>query len=77
MSLDGDYSLTSERVSITANITSRCIEMELINDTIVETDEVFLVQVEQIISSDDLVFTLSTEFTEVTIIDNDGLFLVL
>lgn len=64
-------------MTLSANITNRCIEIHLIDDTIVETDESFLVQVEQIISSDDVVSKLSTEFTEVTIINNDGLFLVL
>ena len=39
---------------------------------IVEENEFFYVQVEQIVSSDDLRFPLNPEFTAVTIIDNDG-----
>ena len=42
------------------------------NDTIVEEDEFFYVQVEQVVSSDDLRFSLNPEFTLITIIDNNG-----
>ena len=64
--------MTNIRVQLSANTTFDCKEIVLINDTIVETEEVFQVQVEQVVSSDDLVFGLNPEFTEVYIVDNDG-----
>ena len=47
--------------------------MQLIEDTIVEIDEIFLVQLEQIVSSDDLIFKPNPEYLEVTIVNNDGM----
>ena len=69
---DGDYVRTQTRVSLNATNTSACVKIKLIDDNIVEMTEVFLVQVEQVISSDDLVFGLDPEYTEIKIIDNDG-----
>ena len=70
---DGDYKRTSIRVTLNANDTSGCVSIILRNDTIVERTEKFLVQVEQTVSSDDPVFRLGVEFTEIIIIDDDGL----
>lgn len=64
---------TNLRVMLSAVTTSQCVNITLVDDTIVETNETFLVQVEQVISSDDLTFGLDPEFTEVTILDNDGI----
>ena len=50
----------------------KCTNIELVDDTIVEIDEVFYVQVEQVRSSEDLVFPLNPEFMSITIIDDDG-----
>ena len=58
--------------TLTSNRTVACVTIELLEDDIVEVDEVFLVQVEQVRSSDDLLIGLSPEFTEITVIDNDG-----
>ena len=69
---DGDYSRTSTRISLNEIVTSRCVTVLLIDDDIVEIDESFLAQVEQIVSSDDLRFPLKPEYTPITIIDNDG-----
>ena len=69
---DGDYRRSSERVSLSQGTRSGCTTIDLIEDTIVEEDEIFLVQVEQIVSSDDLRFPLDPEFMEITIFDNDG-----
>ena len=71
-SLDGDYLLTAHRVMLSANKTSACVDIILVDDDIVEANETFLAQVEQVISSDDLVFGLNPEFTNITIVDNDG-----
>ena len=71
--LDGDYKRTSTTVTLNANDTSGCVPITLLNDTIVETTEMFLVQVEQTVSSDVPVFELGIEFTEIRIIDDDGL----
>jgi len=68
----GDYVRTNLRVMLNANATSQCVSITLVDDTIVEAAERFLVQVEQILSSDDLTFGLDPEFTEITIVDNDG-----
>lgn len=70
---DGDYKRTSVRVTLNANDTSGCVSIILLNDTIVERTEMFLVQVEQTVSSDDPVFKLGVEFTTIWIIDDDGL----
>ena len=70
---DGDYKRTSIRVTLNANNTIGCIPIILLNDTIEERTEMFLVQVEQAVSSDDPVFKLGIEFTEIRIINNDGL----
>ena len=64
--------MTSERVSLSAETTTQCVEIQLIEDSIVEMDEFFLVQLEQILSSQDLVFKPDPEYIEVTIGDNDG-----
>ena len=72
ISSDGDYALTEVRVMLSANLTSECVDIHLVNDEIVEANETFLAHVEQIVSSDDLVFGLSPEFTNITIVDNDG-----
>ena len=69
---DGDYVRTQTRVSLNATNTSACVTIKLIDDDIVEMTEVFLVQVQQVISSDDLVFGFDPEYTEIKIIDNDG-----
>jgi hypothetical protein len=68
---DGDYSRTATRVSLNAIDTSSCVTIRLIDDSIVEIDERFLAQVEQIVSSDDLRFPLNPEYTTITIIDDD------
>ena len=70
---DGDYKRTSIRVIFNANVTSHCVPIILLNDTIEERTEMFLVQVEQAVSSDDPVFQLGVEFTEISIINNNGL----
>ena len=64
--------MTSRRVSLSAETTTQCVEIQLIEDAIVEMDEFFLVQLEQILSSEDLVFKPDPEYIEVTIADNDG-----
>ena len=64
--------MTNSRVQLSANTTFQCVEILLIDDTIVEIEEVFQIQVEQVVSSDDLVFGLNPEFAEVFIMDNDG-----
>ena len=69
---DGDYVLTNIRVMLSANTTSVCVDIHLVDDTIADANETFLVQVEQIVSSDDLVFGLNPEFTHITIVDTDG-----
>ena len=74
---DGDYTMTSRRVSLSAETTTQCVEIQLIEDTIVEMDELFLVQLEQILSSEDLVFKPDPEYIEVTITDNDGMLIYL
>ena len=63
---------TTERFALSAEYTEHCIQIQLIEDTIVEIDEIFLVQLEQIISSNDLVFKPNPEYLEVTIENNDG-----
>lgn len=73
--MDGDYVRTIFRVMLSAITTSQCVNITTVDDTIVEAEEKFLVQVEQIISSDDLTFGLDPEFTEVTILDNDGIYI--
>ena len=70
---DADYPVTAERVPLSAEITYQCVQIQLIEDTIVEIDESFLVQVEQIISSNDPIFGPNPEYTEITITDNDGI----
>ena len=57
---------------LSANVTSECVDIHLVDDEIVEANETFLAHVEQVISSDDLVFGLSPEFTNITIVDDDG-----
>ena len=69
---DGDYSRTATRISLNHITTGQCVTIQLIEDDIVEIDETFLAQVEQIVSSDDLRFPLNPEYTLITIIDNDG-----
>ena len=71
--MDGDYSQTTERLQLTAQDTSHCTDITLVEDTVVEGNEFFLVQVEQIISSDDPVFGPNPEYTEIVIVDNDGM----
>ena len=66
--------MTGKRVSLSASLTSQCVTIDIIEDTIVEIDESFLAQVEQIVSSDDLRFPLNPEYTTITIIDDDGEF---
>lgn len=63
---------TNLRVMLSAMTTSQCVNIILLDDDIVEAEERFLVQVEQVISSDDLTFGLDPQFTEITILDNDG-----
>ena len=58
--------------SLTSNRTSACVNIQLLEDEIVEVDEVFLIQVEQARSSDDLLIGLDPEYAEIKIIDNDG-----
>ena len=53
------------------------MKIQLLEDTIVEAAERFSVQVEQVISSSDLVFGLEPEFAVVTILDNDGMLFVI
>ena len=65
---DGDYRRTQERVSLSAAVTSACITIDLVADSFVEIDEMFLVQVAQVRSSDDLLVGLDPEYTIVTII---------
>ena len=69
--------MTSKRVSLSATTTTQCVEIQLIEDTIVEMDEFFLVQLEQILSSEDLIFKPDPEYIEVTIVDNDGILVLL
>ena len=64
---------TAERFPISADDIEECITILLIEDTIVETNEIFLVQLEQIVSSDDLIFKPNPEYVEVTIRNNDGM----
>ena len=68
-----DYDSDSFRIALSASITSQCVNVQLLEDTIVETDERFSVQVEQVLSSSDLKFGLDPEFAVVTILDNDGM----
>lgn len=63
---------TAERFALHADYTEHCINITLIEDTIVEIDEIFLVQLEQIVSFDDLIFKPNPEYLEVTIENNDG-----
>lgn len=49
-----------------------CTGIQLIEDTIVERNETFLVQLEQMNASVDLTFQPEPEYIEVTILDNDG-----
>ena len=70
---DGDYKRISIRITLNANDTIGCVPIILRNDTIEERTEMFLVQVEQTVSSDDPVFKLGVEFTTIWIIDDDGL----
>ena len=71
-STSGDYKRTSTRIALSEATRSDCTTIELIDDTIVEEDEIFLVQVEQVVSSNDLRFPLDPEFVGITIIDDDG-----
>jgi hypothetical protein len=73
---NGDYSRITERVPISADVPVRCAVIHLIEDTIVENNEFFLVQVEQIISSNDPVFGPNPEYSEIIITDNDGEFVM-
>ena len=69
---DGDYITTQERVHLSASTTGACVMIHLCDDEIVEINEVFLVQVAQVRSSDDLLLGFDPEYTDITIIDNDG-----
>ena len=68
----GDYIRISTRIALSDATQSDCTTIELIDDTIVEEDEIFLVQVEQVVSSDDLRFPLDPKFVGITIIDDDS-----
>ena len=71
-SRNGDYTKTAKSFMFSNNNTRQCFSIQLIEDAIVERNETFVVQLEQINASDDLTFKPEPEYTEVIILDNDG-----
>ena len=64
--------MTTLRINLNSQNTDGCVLVQLIEDEIVEINETFYVQLEQVVSSDDLRFPLSPEYAVITIIDDDG-----
>lgn len=65
-----DYiGLTQNEVLITSSPSSECLVVSVFEDTLVEADETFLVQ---LTTDDRAVSLVQPNFTEVTIINTDG-----